>query len=59
MEISKRPYTIDSIVLSDYILKHYSPMSHLKLQKLLFYCGAYNLAYFCSELMNAWQSGKP
>lgn len=38
--------TIDSIILSDYILKHYGPMSHLKLQRLLFYCDAYHLAYF-------------
>ena len=28
---------IDVLVLSDYIIKHYGPMSHLKLQKLLFY----------------------
>lgn len=33
---------IDVLVLSDYIIKHYGPMSHLKLQKLLFYCDAYH-----------------
>ena len=52
---------IDSIVLSNYILKHYGPMSHLKLQKLLFYCDAYSLAYFGEELVTdtfeAWVHG--
>lgn len=52
---------IDSIVLSNYILKHYGPMSHLKLQKLLFYCDAYCLAYFKQELIEdvfeAWVHG--
>ncbi len=36
-------------------------MSHLKLQKLLFYCDAYHLAYFGEELINdnfeAWMHG--
>lgn len=61
MEINKQLCTIDSLVLSDYILKHYGPMSHLKLQKLLFYCDAYNLAYFGQELVSdkfeAWVHG--
>ena len=52
---------IDSVVLSNYILKHYGPMSHLKLQKLLFYCDAYCLAYFHKELVDdkfeAWAHG--
>lgn len=52
---------IDSVVLSNYILKHYGPMSHLKLQKLLFYCDAYSLAYFGEELVEdefeAWVHG--
>lgn len=52
---------IDSIVLANYILKHYGPMSHLKLQKLLFYCDAYCLAYFGQELISdkfeAWVHG--
>lgn len=52
---------IDSIVLSNYILKHYGPMSHLKLQKLLFYCDAYHLSYFNVELIDdkfeAWVHG--
>lgn len=61
MEINKRLCKMDSLVLSDYILKHYGPMSHLKLQKLLFYCDAYNLAYFDQELVTdkfeAWVHG--
>lgn len=52
---------IDSIVLANYILKHYGPMSHLKLQKLLFYCDAYCLAFFDKELIfdkfEAWVHG--
>lgn len=53
--------TVDSIALSNYILKHYGPMSHLKLQKLLFYCDAYHLAYFDTQLVEdkfeAWVHG--
>lgn len=52
---------IDSTVLSDYILLNYGAMSHLKLQKLLFYCDAYHLAYFDEELVTdkfqAWVHG--
>lgn len=52
---------IDVLVLSDYIIKHYGPMSHLKLQKLLFYCDAYHLAYFGTDLIpdkfEAWVHG--
>lgn len=52
---------IDSIVMSNYILKQYGPMSHLKLQKLLFYCDAYHLAYFDKQLISdkfeAWVHG--
>ena len=58
---TKEYKAIDSIVLSNYILKHYGPMSHLKLQKLLFYCDAYCLAYFGQELITdqfeAWVHG--
>jgi uncharacterized phage-associated protein len=61
MEMLKCLQKIDSVVLSDYILKHYGPMSHLKLQKLLFYCDAYCLAYFDEELITdefeAWVHG--
>ena len=61
MEASRPLQKIDSVVLSNYILKHYGPMSHLKLQKLLFYCDAYCLAYFDQELIEdrfeAWVHG--
>lgn len=61
MEKSKELQKMDSIVLANYILKHYGPMSHLKLQKLLFYCDAYSLAYFGEELVEdkfeAWVHG--
>lgn len=61
MIIQNTPTTIDSIVLGNYIIKHYGPMSHLKLQKLLFYCDAYHMAYFDSELIadkfEAWVHG--
>lgn len=52
---------IGSVVLANYILKHHGPMSHLKLQKLLFYCDAYCLAFFGEELIpdkfEAWVHG--
>ena len=47
--------------VANYILKHYGPMSHLKLQKLLFYTQAYHLAYFDKPLFaedfQAWIHG--
>lgn len=46
MEFVKDIGRISVFDLTDYILKRYGPMSHLKLQKLLFYCEAYHLAYF-------------
>lgn len=61
MEAIRNYKTIDTMVLADYILKHYGPMSHLKLQKLVFYCDAYSLAYFGKELVTdnfeAWVHG--
>lgn len=61
MDIQKELQKIDSIVFGNYILKYYGPMSHLKLQKLLFYCDAYHLAYFDTELVSdkfeAWVHG--
>ena len=61
MKMHKSLQKIDSVVFSDYILKHYGPMSHLKLQKLIFYCDAYCLAYFDKELVTdqfeAWVHG--
>ena len=47
--------------LAGYILKYFGPMSHLKLQKLLYYCQAYHLANFKTELFEedfeAWVHG--
>lgn len=61
MRVVSSLHKIDSVLLSNYILKHYGPMSHLKLQKLLFYCDAYHLAYFDVELIEdkfeAWVHG--
>lgn len=61
MEITAKLSKIDSTILADYILKNYGPMSHLKLQKLLFYCDAYHMAYFGEELVTdefeAWVHG--
>ncbi len=52
---------IESSLLADYILFRCGPMSHLKLQKLLYYCDAYHLAYFEIELITdkfeAWAHG--
>ncbi len=61
MEIENKLNKIDSIMFGNYIIKHYGPMSHLKLQKLLFYCDAYHIAYFDVELIEdkfeAWVHG--
>jgi uncharacterized phage-associated protein len=47
--------------LAGYVLKNYGPMSHLKLQKLLYYIQSYHLAYFKKELFEedfeAWVHG--
>lgn len=60
-KINKTLQKIDSLILSDYIVKHYGPISHLKLQKMLFYCDAYHMAYFNEELITdkfeAWMHG--
>jgi uncharacterized phage-associated protein len=61
MEAVKSLGKLDSISLSNYILQRYSPMSHLKLQKLLYYSEAYHLAYFDEGLTDcefqAWVHG--
>lgn len=53
--------SIEVATLSGYILKYFGPMSHLKLQKLLYYCQAYHLAYFEKPLFEddfqAWVHG--
>lgn len=53
--------TTTPAVLADYMLKKHGKMSHLKIQKLLYYIQAYHLAYFDEPLMNvdfeAWVHG--
>ncbi|MES2589280.1 MAG: type II toxin-antitoxin system antitoxin SocA domain-containing protein [Bacteroidota bacterium] len=53
--------TIPVLTLADYVLSSYGPMSQLKLQKLLYYCEAYHLANFDTNLLNenfeAWLHG--
>jgi uncharacterized phage-associated protein len=52
---------VSATVLANYILMSYGPMSHLKLQKLLYYSEAYHLAYFDQSLIDeqfqAWLHG--
>lgn len=52
---------IKASLLADFILQVYGYMSHLKLQKLVYYCDAYHLAYFDEELVpenfEAWVHG--
>lgn len=61
MQATKDISKTSAITLSNFILKHYGPMSHLKLQKLLYYCEAYHLAYFGDSIINenfqAWIHG--
>lgn len=57
----KQMIKIDSEIVAEYILFKYGPMSHLKLQKLLYYVQAYHLAYFGEPLFDddfeAWVHG--
>ncbi len=52
---------VDSIQLANYILAKVGPMSHLKLQKLIYYTQAWHLAYFKERLIKddfqAWLHG--
>lgn len=53
---------IDSLVLADYILYRHGPMSHLKLQKLIYLIEGYHLAFFSGESLvsdsfEAWTHG--
>lgn len=61
MEISKNIGKTSAITLGDYILKRSGCMSHLKLQKILYYCEGYHLAYFDKPLITedfeAWVHG--
>ena len=49
---TKKISKIDSELLTEYILSKYGKMSHLKLQKLLYYVQAFHLAYFDSPLID-------
>ncbi len=61
MESLKNLGKVNAQMLADYILQKYGPMSHLKLQKLLYYCESYHLAYFDDNLIpeefEAWVHG--
>ena len=46
MDIVKPLGIIDSSILAAHIVYKYGPMSHLKLQKLLYFIEGYHLAYF-------------
>lgn len=52
---------IDSVLLAEYILMRLGRMSHLKLQKLIYYIQAYHLAYFerpiVEDSFEAWVHG--
>jgi len=61
IEVDKTLGTVDSALVSEYILQNFGDMSHLKLQKLLYYVQAYHLAYFTNPLIDddfeAWVHG--
>ena len=61
ISVVKHLNTVDSEILAAYILKKHGSMSHLKLQKLVFYVQAYHLAYFNADLISdefeAWVHG--
>lgn len=61
IKTNKNIAILDSNILVDYILQRGGAMSHLKLQKLLFYVQAYHLAYFESPIIKddfeAWVHG--
>lgn len=61
MEVTRSIGKVSATLLADFILLKYGPMSHLKLQKLLYYTDAYHLAYFETELIaenfEAWVHG--
>lgn len=61
MTTTKNIRVIDSVLLSEYILERGGKMSHLKLQKILFYIQALHLAYFDAPIIEdefqAWLHG--
>lgn len=52
---------VDSLLLCEYLLQVGGPMSHLKLQKILYYAQSIHLAYFDAPLIDddfqAWLHG--
>ena len=61
METTREMPKIDSKTLASYILYRYGQMSHLKLQKLVYFVEGYHLAYFNCSLVDddfeAWAHG--
>lgn len=61
MELNKEINQVSALNMADYILVQCGSMSHLKLQKLLYYCEAYHLAYtdraVLHENFQAWVHG--
>ena len=61
MTKSKSLSHLDSMLLCEYILQRAGVMTHLKLQKILYYVQAFHLAYFDKELIEddfqAWLHG--
>lgn len=61
IEINKKISKIDSSILGEYILEQRGAMSHLKLQKLIYFIEGYHLAYFSESVIDdnfeAWVHG--
>jgi uncharacterized phage-associated protein len=61
MKVNNTIQKIDSTILVNYILEKIGKMSHLKLQKLLYFIEGYHLAYFKKSLIDddfeAWVHG--
>jgi len=61
MLVSKELQKVNSLFLSEYITEKIGSLSHLKLQKLLYYVEAYHLAYFDQSIIEddfeAWVHG--
>lgn len=61
IQATKQLGKVDSSLLAEYILMKCGGLSHLKLQKLLYYVQALHLAYFGSEVIEdefeAWLHG--
>jgi uncharacterized phage-associated protein len=61
MKSNRTIQVVDSMLLSEYILQRGGAMSHLKLQKILYYIQALHLAYFEHQIIEddfqAWLHG--